>query len=129
MRQVQSIIATVKNELVIIDGYVSVTVLDLVSGKPEAVPVRILTNGVTDSVIAAAKTFNAQYGGLSIRISPNFHDRFIIVDDSDFFHLGASIKDAGKRTFMFSRIEDRAVIEALRAKLTAEWEAAAAISV
>jgi hypothetical protein len=50
-----------------------------------------------------------------------FHDRVLIIDDIDFFHFGASVKNAGHRTFMFSKLEEAAVIEAIRQQFAREW--------
>ena len=124
LRQVQTIVGLAENKIVIIDNWVDETVLDLVAGKPSGTTVEILTQQVSRSLSLAATKFNKQYGGLAIRTSGAFHDRFIIVDDVDVYHFGASIKDAGKRTFMFSRIEEESVIGAFRQRWQEEWAAA-----
>jgi hypothetical protein len=69
----------------------------------------------------AAEAFNRQYGGLETRMSRAFHDRFVFVDETDFYHFGASLKDLGNRGCMFSRIEEQDVIDALQSKWTQEW--------
>src|SRR5688572_5290662 len=113
-RQIGKILSGATRTLSIIDGYIDETVLDLVSRKGKGVGVMILTFKVDPPVRAAAQKFNKQYGGLAIRTSSAFHDRFLILDDSDFFHFGASIKDAGRRGFMFTRIDEPSVIGPFR---------------
>ena len=58
------------------------------------------------------------------RTSDTFHDRFVVVDNAEFYHLGASTKDLGMRGFMYSRIEEQAIIDLLRQKLDKEWKRA-----
>ena len=124
LRQIQRIVASAKRDVFLVDGYVDPDVLDVLSGKQKQVTARILTTRVSGSLSTAAKAFTAQYGELSIRTSNAYHDRFLIIDDKEFFHFGSSIKDAGKRGFMFSRIEEPSVINALRSQLQADWAAA-----
>jgi hypothetical protein len=125
--RVRDILAQAKKSIVIIDGYVNEDVLNLVSGKDKSVGVNILTKNVSVALNTAANAFNKQYGGLSIRTSSVFHDRFVIIDDRDFYHFGASIKDLGNRGFMFSLIEESFVIDALRAQFNQEWAKATVV--
>jgi hypothetical protein len=119
--RVRDILAQAKKSIVIIDGYVNEDVLNLVSGKDKSVEVKILTKNVSASLNTAAIAFNKQYGNLSIRSSSVFHDRFVIIDNKEFYHFGASIKDLGNRGFMFSLIEESFVIDALRQQFNQEW--------
>lgn len=81
------------------------------------VEVNILTKNVTPKLKATALAFNQQYGKLSIQKSNAFHDRYIIIDKSDFYHFGTSIdKHLGNRGFMFSRIEEPEIITNLLQK-------------
>ncbi|MDE3034392.1 MAG: hypothetical protein KGJ14_00345, partial [Nitrospirota bacterium] len=79
---------------------------------------------ISDSFRTLAIAFNKPYGMLSVRTSDVFHDRFVIIDDRDFYHFGASIKDLGRRGFMFSRIEETLVVDELRKQWTNEWKKA-----
>lgn len=126
MRRVQGIIGSAKRTIVIIDNYISADVLDLVSSKAAGTTVQILSRDIPASVKPAAQAFNKQHGGLSIRETRAFHDRFIIIDDADFYHFGASIKDAGSKGFMFSKVEEPEVVSALRKKVADEWAKATA---
>lgn len=83
-----------------------------------------MTKKVSPVLKTKAAEFNKQYGGLYIRTSKEFHDRFVIIDNTDFYHFGASIKDLGNKGFMFSRIEEPEIIKNLSSKLSQEWEKA-----
>jgi hypothetical protein len=113
--------ADAKASIVIIDGYLGDDVLNLLTKKATGVVVRILTKPLSPSLMTICKAFNQQYKGLSVRSSSAFHDRFVILDDREFYHFGASIKDAGKRAFMFSVIDEPDITNALRAKFEHEW--------
>jgi hypothetical protein len=113
--------ADAKASIVIIDCYLGDDVLNLLTKKAAGVVVRILTKPLSPSLMTICKAFNQQYKGLSVRSSSAFHDRFVILDDREFYHFGASIKDAGKRAFMFSVIEEPDITNALRAKFEHEW--------
>jgi hypothetical protein len=127
LQKVAEIISQAKKCLTIIDGYVDERVLNILTSKSDAVRVDILTKNATPALKTASITFNLQYGKLSIRTSPTFHDRFVIVDDKEFYHFGASIKDLGNRGFMFSLIEEPDVMNALRKKFAQDWASATVV--
>jgi hypothetical protein len=126
MRSVATLVKNGKTAIKLIDGYVDAITLALLSDKANGVSAEILTfaRSATDSLKVHAATFNAQHGNLQIRTAQDFHDRFVIVDDTDFYHFGASIKDLGKKGFMFSRIEEPAVISILKDGLARTWATA-----
>ncbi len=126
LRAVQEIIGQATKDIHLIDGYVAESTLDLMTVKPNQATVRILTlsNTANAAFKAAASAFNTQYGGLSVRLSNVFHDRFLIIDGADYYHFGASLKDLGKRGFMFSKIEEPAIISALTTQTNAAWQSA-----
>lgn len=126
-QRVAEIISGARRSLTIIDAYIDDKVLGILSSKESAVTVSVLTSKVSPALQTAALNFNKQYGGLVIRTSRAFHDRFVVVDDSDFYHFGASIKDLGNRGFMFSLIEEPDVIESLRRKFSQEWATATVV--
>ena len=121
LQRVGEILESATTRIIIIDGYIDKTVLDMISSKKQNVVVSILTKEVSPSLRTSALAFNKQYGRLSIRKSLAFHDRFIIIDDSDFYHFGASIKDLGNRGFMFSRMEETEIMKGLLVRFTQEW--------
>jgi len=122
------IISTAKQHIALIDGYIDERLLKLLTAKATGVAVEILTfPSVPTSVQAAAPSFHTQYGDLKIRTSNRFHDRFLIIDNTDFYHFGASMKDLAKKGFMFSRIEEQPIIDALRAEYAREWAVASVV--
>jgi hypothetical protein len=124
LKLVADLLSQARNTITIIDGYIGEQLLDLLTTKPPAVDVKILTKARSASaaLVAKAAAFNRQYGNLSVRTSEAFHDRFLILDDHDFYHFGASMDQRlGRRGFMFSRVEEPDVVNALRAKLAQEW--------
>ena len=123
-RHLDAIFSSAKKAIEIVDGYIGSDVLDTLSEKPSSVVVSILTHNAPPKFLAAAKAFKAQHGQLDVRSSTAFHDRFVIVDSSQFFHFGASLKDLGKRVFMFSRIEEDLVTHVLRDAIDQEWKVA-----
>lgn len=127
LRRITEILGAAQSSIVIVDGYVDEDVLNLLTTKDAKVEVRILTKDAPPALVIAARAFNKQYGRLSIHTSQAFHDRFVIMDDRDFYHFGASIKDAGSRGFMFSKIEESEVIDDLRKKVAEEWQRAAVV--
>ncbi len=118
---IKDILSSASKTIVIIDNYLDDIVLDLLTVKHPNVKVNILARQIKPNFKASAITFNKQYGNLSIRTSKNFHDRFVIIDDKQYYHFGASIKDLGNLTFMFSAIEEQDVIDSIRNKFTQEW--------
>jgi hypothetical protein len=61
--------------------------------------------------------FNEQYGKLEMKMSNDFHDRFLIIDQNELYHIGASLKDLGKKCFAFSVIEEKNLLKNLLGKL------------
>jgi hypothetical protein len=105
-----SIIKKAAKEIILIDGYVSIDTLNLLAKKNNGVDVIIYTfpgAQLTDKDIA---NFNAQYPQLMVKRTQAFHDRFIILDGKTAYHVGSSIKDAGKKCFGISLIEDQGII-------------------
>ena len=126
MQLAWKILSQAQSSIVIVDGYIDHKILELLKGKGESVRVSILTKPTLPGEIAPlASAFNRQYGqagALAIRTSTDFHDRFVIIDDSDLYHFGASLKDLGTRGSMFSRIEEPAVTDMLRRQFAEAWE-------
>ena len=78
-----------------------------------AVDVIIATANKGNLTVADINKFNAQYPTLFVKNTPDFHDRFLIIDKTEVYHIGASIKNAGKKSFGISRIEDNDLILSL----------------
>ena len=97
----QSFIAQAQKEIVLIDNYVDITVLERLSTKNSGVDVTIYTLPNTRLTAQDVRSFNAQYPTLTIRHTTSMHDRFLIIDNSILYHLGASLKDLGRKCFAF----------------------------
>ena len=98
-------ILSAKKSILLIDSWVDVVTLELLAKKANGVTVEIVAsprgNKISPSDIAM---FNRQYGGLSVRTSKNFHDRFLIIDDKVLYLIGASLKDLGWKCFAFTKL-------------------------
>jgi hypothetical protein len=130
LRHIDGLIRRAKKKLVIVDGYINERVLDLLTAKGQGVEVELMTkkSQVTPAFKAHVEAFNAQHGGLTVRTNDEFHDRFVILDGAEFYHFGASLKDAGRKGFMFSRLEEPSLIESLRNRLNVVWGRAAPLT-
>lgn len=107
--------------LALADSYVDARVLALMTEKKPGTAVSILTRKPTPAFLEAARAFSAEYGPLHIRTSDAFHDRFLIVDDGLVWHLGASIKDAGEKTFRMSPVEAAPEAKRIVGEFAAAW--------
>ena len=108
----ESFIQTAKKEIVLIDGYVDLSVLQRLSKKQKGVSVTIYTNPKTKLTVQDVQTFNAQYPTLTLNQTTKMHDRFMIIDNKVLYHIGASLKDLGKKCFAFE-ILDASIIPAI----------------
>lgn len=114
---VVDLIKKAKKELIIIDNYTDLSILEMLTEKSRNVRVKIITQKNTPIKTLDIEKFNAQYGTLSIKHSQEYHDRFLIIDQNELYHIGASLKDLGKKCFAFSVIEDKNVLRNLMEKL------------
>ena len=95
-----------KQEIILIDGYVDVSTLNLLAKKNAGVSVTIYTFKKTKLTARDVATFNGQYPQLEVKHTNIFHDRFLILDGKTVYHIGASLKDAGKKCFAVSEMKD-----------------------
>jgi len=103
---ITSLIKKAKKEIILIDNYCDVATLNLLAKKSPKTTVKLYTRSNTKLSDADIATFNAQYPTLQITKTNAFHDRFIILDGKTTYHIGASLKDAGKKSFAISLIKD-----------------------
>jgi hypothetical protein len=110
----QKLIQKAKNEIILIDGYVDISVLDRLSKKNSGVKITIYTlqnpkmkNPLTQIDI---QKFNAQYPTLTVNYTTKMHDRFLIIDNQELYHIGASLKDLGKTCFGFELMSEASVL-------------------
>jgi len=101
------------SEILLIDNYIENSVLDMLSKKKKGVNAKIVTHSKTKILPVDIQKFNQQYPTLSIIYSDNFHDRFLLIDKKELYHVGASLKDLGKKCFAVSMIEDKELIRML----------------
>ena len=114
---ITSIIQKAQKEIILIDGYVDVDTLNILAKKNAGVDVKIYTYASAQLTNRDAANFNAQYPTLTVKKTQVFHDRFIILDGKTAYHIGASIKDAGKKCFGISLLEDPGMVADLLNRL------------
>ena len=98
-------------KIVLIDGYVDIGTLNILAKKNPGVDVIIYTFNNTRLSYRDINTFNSQYPNLTVKHMTAFHDCFLILDDTVGYHVGASLKDAGKKCFGISLIQDEQTIQ------------------
>ena len=99
-------ILTAEKSILLIDNWVDIVTLELLAKKAKGVSVELVTTRKGNRLAASdMATFNAQYGGLSVLTTKNFHDRYLIIDDKIVYLFGASLKDLGRKCFCAMKIE------------------------
>ena len=98
------LIKSAKKSLVLIDNYVDESVLLMLSKRNPGVSATVYTQRITPQLQLDLDKHNDQYPPINIRTYRNSHDRFLIIDDREVYHIGASLKDLGKKMFAFSRL-------------------------
>lgn len=115
---IEEIISKAEKSIILIDSYVDKGTLDMLARKKAGVEVSINTFRksctLTPKEISA---FSEQYGPLDLRYTEEFHDRFLILDNKTLYHIGASIKDAGKKAFEISENTDTKQLEQILLRL------------
>ena len=99
-----NLIRRAHKRIVLIDNYIDETVLTLRNKRNRGVLATIYTKRIDDNLRLDIERHNDQYAPINVRTAPNIHDRFLIIDDT-LYHIGASIKDLGKKLFAFSQME------------------------
>lgn len=99
------LIKSAKHSLLLIDNYVDETVLLMLSKRASGVSATIYTQKVNEQFKLDLDRHNAQYPPVDVKLYKACHDRFLIVDDTDIYHIGASLKDLGKKMFAFSKLK------------------------
>ena len=112
------LIQKAEREIILIDNYVDVNTLNILCKKNNGVNVVIVTAGKGNLSVKDIDKFNAQYSKLFVKTNMDFHDRFLIIDKIEVYHIGASLKDAGKKTFGIAKIEDADLIMRLLNKIS-----------
>lgn len=99
------LIRTAKRSILLIDNYVNDSVLLMLSKRDEGVTATIYTHTVSKQLDLDVRKHNSQYPRIEVKTYKQCHDRFLIIDGVDVYHIGASLKDLGKKMFAFSKLE------------------------
>ncbi len=103
---VEKLIGRAKKTILLIDSWVGPGTLDMLAKKRNGVAVEVVASPRGNKLAASdIAKFTAQYGGLSVKTSMAFHDRFLIIDDKELYLIGASLKDLGKKCFGFTKMD------------------------
>ena len=103
------IIRSAKKNIVLIDNYIDESTFTHLSKKQNGVSVIILSKSTGNQLQLDMKKANEQYGGFELKPFNKSHDRFLIIDHNEVYHLGASLKDLGKKWFAFSKLDKQLV--------------------
>jgi len=110
------IIRAAKKDITLIDSYIDETSILHLTKKAPGVKVLLLVNNISNQMILDVQKANAQYGDFDIKQFSPSHDRFLIIDGGDeVYHIGASLKDLGKRWFAFSKLNKESVANIITA--------------
>ncbi|WP_177760895.1 ORF6N domain-containing protein [Flavobacterium sp. I3-2] len=102
---VSDIIQNAKASIILLDNYVDDTVLTLLGKRNNDVTATIYTKNISNQLRLDLQRYNSQYSSIEIEIFSDTHDRFLIIDGTELYHIGASLKDLGKKWFAFSRMD------------------------
>ncbi|HBS64431.1 MAG TPA: DNA-binding protein [Acinetobacter pittii] len=102
---VSDIIRSAESSIILLDNYVDDTVLILLGKRSTNVTSTIYTKSISNQLRLDLQRYNRQYPPIEIEVFSDAHDRFLIVDDTELYHIGASLKDLGKKWFAFSRMD------------------------
>ncbi len=110
----ESFIQSAQKEIILIDNYVDLTVLQRLAKKKKGVNVIIYTDPKTKLTSQDIQAFNAQYPTITLNYTTKMHDRFMIIDNKVLYHIGASLKDLGKKCFAFEILEASLIPDILK---------------
>lgn len=113
---ISKLVRKAKTSIVLVDNYVDDSVLTMLSKRRRGVAAKIYCKRVTKQLRLDLEKHNEQYPSIELILFDAAHDRFLIIDESTVYHIGASLKDLGKKWFAFSKIEKDAlkIIEKLK---------------
>lgn len=106
---VSDLVRSAKKSIVLIDNFVDDSVLTLFSKRNKRVKVTILTKEISKQLSLDLKKYNSQYSPVSIKEFKDSHDRFMLIDNKEIYHFGASLKDLGKKWFAFSKFNKEGI--------------------
>ena len=100
---VSDLIRSAKRRIILIDNYIDDSVLLMLAKRGDGITAEIVTRRITETLSLDLERHNRQYPPITVRECDRYHDRFLIIDDT-VYHIGASLKDLGKRLFAFNRM-------------------------
>ena len=103
------IIRSAKESIILIDNYIDESTLTHLAKKENGIKVLLLTKTISNQMQLDLKKANEQYGNFELKIFTQSHDRFLIIDNKEVYHLGSSLKDLGRKWFAFSKLETKSV--------------------
>ncbi|MBO5848551.1 MAG: virulence RhuM family protein [Bacteroidales bacterium] len=98
------LIKIANESIIVIDNYIDESVLTMLDKRKDGVMATIYTDKISNQLKLDLERHNKQYSAIEIQTVKNIHDRFVIIDNEDVFHIGASLKDLGKKLFAFSKL-------------------------
>jgi hypothetical protein len=101
---ISDIIRKAEKSIILIDNYIDDTVLTLLSKRKDGVNIKIYTKTISKQLKLDIVKFNSQFNNLEVNLLNDSHDRFLIIDEIELYHIGASLKDLGKKWFAFSKM-------------------------
>jgi len=106
---VTDLIKSAKQSIILIDNYVDETVLTMLAKRNKKVSETIYTAKITNQLKLDLQKHNQQYQKIEVKAYSKSHDKFLILDEKEVYHIGASLKDLGKKTFGFSKINPETI--------------------
>ena len=113
-----SLVQKAEKEIILIDNYAGVGTLDVLSKKKENVDVQLFTSKKAKITQSDIDKFNAQYPTISLNYTETFHDRFLILDNATAYSIGSSVKDAGKRCFAVTQINEEWMVKMILERIS-----------
>ena len=101
---ISELIKKAKNSIILINNYIDESTLTLFS-KNTKIEIQIYTHTISKQLKLDIEKYNTQYKNLEVTPAKNYHDRFLVIDNDEIYHIGASLKDLGKKIFAFSKID------------------------
>jgi hypothetical protein len=106
---ISNLIRKAEKSIILIDNYIDDSVLTLFSKRKKGVHIQLYTKDIPKQLQLDIVKFNQQYPTLEAKILKNSHDRFLIIDETKLYHIGASLKDVGKKWFAFSKMDSESL--------------------
>ncbi len=101
---VNNLLKNANKEIILVDNYIDDTVLTLFSKYPN-LQFKIIIKSLSKQLKLDIEKYNSQYNNLELKLESKYHDRFLVIDNSEAYHIGASLKDLGKKVFAFNKID------------------------